>query len=84
MNTAKEVREEKQGQLGRREVILRLLKEAGPQGRTNLELKDVCLRVGARIFELRERYEIETKPEKRGVYRFIFRGEKESQRRLFA
>lgn len=84
-SSAKEVEQEKQAQTADREAILRLLQAAGPEGVSNERLNETCLRYAARIFELRKLgFAIETKKENRGVYRFILRGEKESQRRLFA
>ena len=85
MNTAKEMREGRIARSDDRTVILRLLKEAGPAGRTNQELTEVCMRYGARIYELRkEGFDIKTEQEKRGVFRFIFRGVKKPQQELFA
>lgn len=84
MNTAIETRREKQHQDSRKLAILKLLKQAGPRGLTNLELNEICFRYGGRLFELRqEGFEIETKAEGAGVYRFTFKGEKEAQQSLF-
>lgn len=84
---SKQTREQKRSQTGKREVILRLLKEAGSKGLTNLELAETCLRPGARIFELRKRgLDIQTVKDKQiGVYRYIYRGlAQPKQRSLFA
>lgn len=84
MNTATAVKQEKQHQDSRKLAILKLLKEAGLRGMTNLELNEICFRYGGRLFELRkEGFDIETKAEGAGVYRFIFKGEKEPQQSLF-
>lgn len=77
------IRKEKQSQASRREVILRLLKEAGPAGRTNLELNEVCFRYGARLWELRKHHRIDTLREGPGIFRFVYRGLKQDQQELF-
>ena len=74
------IRQEKRSRSSKKEIILRLLREAGPRGRTNLDLKDICIRPTARIFDLREEgFDIETKPESRGVYRFILHGPRQQE-----
>lgn len=82
--TGREVREEQKARSDDKRVILRLLQEAGPGGVTNQKLNEVCLRYAARIWELREKFDIETRKEKRGVFRFVFHGEKKKQAELFA
>jgi hypothetical protein len=83
MNVATEVKREKQHQDSRKVAILKLLKEAGARGLTNVQLNEICFRYGGRLFELRKAgFEIETKAEGAGVYRFIFRGKKQAQREL--
>jgi hypothetical protein len=63
----------------KRDRILEILKDRGPAGVTNRELNEVCFRFGARIFELRMRgWDIETRPEKRGLYRFVLLGRAEA------
>ena len=85
MSTIKEVREEKQSQFSRKGVILRLLKEAGPAGRTNLELNEICLRYGARLAELRKHYVIETQRLDGGLFNFVLKGKRQpEQLRLIA
>jgi hypothetical protein len=82
--TAQDMRDEKRSRGDDRSVILRLLKEAGPAGVTNQKLTEVSMRFGARIYELRkEGYDIKTKNEKRGVFRFILRGMQKPQQELF-
>lgn len=56
--------------------ILGLLRLAGRNGVTNLELNKICLRYGARIYELRRLgYRIATESLGDGVFKFILRGE---------
>lgn len=55
-----------------KERILSLLRARGPAGVTNLELNNICFRYGGRIFDLRkEGWQIETRQESEGVFRFI-------------
>lgn len=82
---SKQTRDEKRAQHGKREVILRLLKERGSRGMTNLELGEVCQRFGARLWELKKVFVIERESEGLGVYRYIYCGVREpKQRSLFA
>lgn len=82
---AKQTRLAKQSQSTKRMAILLALKNAGPQGKTNLELNEICFRYGGRIHELRKEFEIEKEYEGAGVFRYIFRGVKQpKQRSLFA
>ena len=58
-----------------RDRILKLLQCYGKHGVTNVELNKICFRYGGRIHELRKRgWEIETKREAEGLFRFILRG----------
>ena len=58
-------------------------RERGPAGVTNLELNKICLRHGARIFELRrQRVQVETRREGETVFRFILRGEPQQLKSL--
>lgn len=67
-----------------RQRILELLQAAGPGGLTNVFLNAVCYRYGARIWELRKTWEIETVQESESVFRFIFHGKrKPGQQQLF-
>jgi hypothetical protein len=60
--------------LGQREKILALLKERGGRGVLNTELNSMCMRYGARIFELRRQgYQIETIAEGEQIYRFVLK-----------
>ena len=62
--------------LTQRDRILALLRHRGHAGVTNPELNGVCLRYGARIFELRRQdFEIKTRREHGGVFRFALRWE---------
>jgi hypothetical protein len=54
------------------ERIINLLKEAGADGVSNIELSKISLKYDARICELRmQGYEIETTHEKKGVYKYF-------------
>lgn len=53
------------------EKIIILLKEAGEDGVTNIELSKISLKYDARISELRQKgYEIETAHDKDGIYKY--------------
>jgi len=69
-----------------RDKILALLQAAGPRGVTNLLLNEVAFRYGGRIFELRKLgWDIVTKQESEGVFRFILRGKRQAEQlRLIA
>lgn len=55
-----------------REKILTWLRMRGAQGVLNTELNELCMRFGARIYELRrEGYKIETHKLDEGRYRFV-------------
>jgi hypothetical protein len=61
--------------LSQRDHILRLLRERGPAGISNFELNKVCLRFGARIFELRRLgFSIRTKNTGGGRFLFVLEG----------
>lgn len=54
------------------ERIINLLKEAGADGVSNIELSKISLKYDSRISELRMRgYEIETTHKKKGVYKYF-------------
>jgi hypothetical protein len=57
--------------------VLRLLKQKGQAGVTNVELVHTGgLRYGARIYELRaDGYQIQTIPVEGGVFRFVLKGQ---------
>ena len=58
-----------------RDKILRWLQKRGSDGVMNWELNNIAFRYGGRIHELRKRgWEIETKREAEGLFRFILRG----------
>ncbi len=58
--------------LSQRDEILRLLRERGPAGATNMELNEKCFRYGARLWELRrEGHSIRTENRGDGVFVFI-------------
>ena len=68
-----------------REVVLAMLKAAGDAGVSNVQLNATCFRYGARIWELRKEYEIETRRESEGVFRFVYKGPVvRGQRQLFS
>jgi hypothetical protein len=55
-----------------RDQILRLLRERGPSGVTNVELNGICFRYGARLWELRrEGHSIRTENRGSGVFAFV-------------
>ena len=66
-----------------RDRILALLRQQGPAGVTNLELNSLCLRYGARIFELRRMgFQIETRREDESIFRFLLVAEVQETRPL--
>lgn len=59
-----------------RSRILGLLRERGPVGATNRELKEIGFRYGGRLHELRrEGFSIETIREGEGLFRFVLLAE---------
>jgi hypothetical protein len=64
---------------GQREKILKLLHERGSAGITNIELNGYCMRFGARLWELRKEWDIETVRESETIFRFILKGRKAAQ-----
>jgi hypothetical protein len=59
--------------------ILEMLREAGPEGCTNVQLFTVCHALNARINDLRqEGYGIEAKRERGGVWRYTLTTDKPS------
>lgn len=70
---------------GQQLKILKLLHQRGAQGVTNIELNNLCLRYGARLFDLRKHWDIVTKQESEGVFRFTLKGKKQAEQlRLIA
>jgi hypothetical protein len=56
------------------ERIINLLKEAGADGVTNIQLSKISLKYDSRISELRMRgYDIETTHKKKGVYKYVLK-----------
>ena len=56
------------------EKIINLLKKAGADGATNVELSKISLKYDSRLSELRMKgYEIDTTHEKKGVYKYILK-----------
>lgn len=59
--------------------MLTLLRNRGATGVTNFELNEVCLRYGARLFELRRGgFVIETRRASETEFRFVLTSEPES------
>ena len=70
---------------GQQLKILKLLHQRGTQGVTNIELNQICLRYVARLFDLRKYWDIVTKQESEGVFRFVLKGKKPAEQlRLIA
>ena len=66
-----------------RERILRLLRERGPEGVSNVELNQVGYRYGARLWELRKQgFSIQTIREGESLSRFVLVSEPEQPKRL--
>jgi hypothetical protein len=62
-----------------REKILALLQAAGAKGVTNIELNGYCMRFGARLWELRKQWDIDTVRESETIFRFILKGRKAAE-----
>ena len=75
-----EMRQEMTRRTTSRDRVLLALVEAGPRGRTNVEL---CqpeiggLRAVGRVDELREHWRIETIRVRQGLYRYVLHGRRE-------
>lgn len=62
---------------GQREKILTWLRMRGAQGVLNIELNEICMRFGARIYELRKAgYDIKTVKLDDSRFRFVLEEEK--------
>ena len=66
--------------MSQKDKILELLQERGDAGASSRDLNNIAYRYSARIKDLRdEGHEIETKPIKKGLYKFTIKQERQQE-----